>query len=41
MRLRYKQSGIWEVNDYWGVDFWEVVGPLGLDIVGLRYGPWR
>jgi hypothetical protein len=34
MLLRYKQVGMQEV-----VDFWEVVGPSGLEVIGFRYGP--
>jgi hypothetical protein len=41
MRLRYEQSGSREVDDYWCVDFWKVVGPSGLKVVGYRYDPWR
>jgi hypothetical protein len=35
MLLRYEQMGMREV------DFWKVVRPLGLEVVGFRYGPWR
>jgi hypothetical protein len=24
-----------------GVDFWKVIGPSGLEVIGFRYGPWR
>jgi hypothetical protein len=39
MWLRYKWGGTQEVDDYWWVDFWKVVGLLGLEVVGYRYGP--
>jgi hypothetical protein len=41
MPLRYERVGTREVVDYWWVDFWEVVGPSGLRVVGYRYGPWK
>jgi hypothetical protein len=41
MRLRYEWSGSREVDKYWWVDFWKVIGPSGLKVVGYRYGPWR
>jgi hypothetical protein len=33
MLLRYERVGMREV------DFWEVVGPSGLEVIGYRYGP--
>jgi hypothetical protein len=39
MLLRYERMGMQEVVDYWSVDFWEVVGPSGLEVVGYGYGP--
>jgi hypothetical protein len=41
MLLRHERIGTQEVDDYRRVDFWEVVGPLGLEVVGYRYCPWR
>jgi hypothetical protein len=41
MLLRYERVGTREVNNYRWVDFWEVVGPSGLEVVGYRYGPWK
>jgi hypothetical protein len=41
MRLKYVWVGTREVDDYQRVDFWEVVGLSGLDVVGYRYGPWN
>jgi hypothetical protein len=41
MWLRYERSGSREVDDYWCVDFWKVVGPSGLKVIGYRYDPWR
>jgi hypothetical protein len=40
-QLRYEWGGTREVDDYWWVDFWKVVGPSGLEVVGYRYGPWE
>jgi hypothetical protein len=37
--LRYVRVGTREVDDYRRVDFSEVVGPSGLEVVGYRYGP--
>jgi hypothetical protein len=39
MLLRYKWVGTQEVVDYRRVDFWEVIGQSGLEVVGLRYDP--
>jgi hypothetical protein len=33
MLLRYKRMRMR------GVDFWEVVRPSGLEVIGFRYGP--
>jgi hypothetical protein len=41
MPLRYERVGMREVDDYRLVDFWEVVGPSGLEVVGYRYSPWK
>jgi hypothetical protein len=41
MWLKYVRVGTREVDDYRRVDFWEVVGPSGLEVVGYRYGPWK
>jgi hypothetical protein len=41
MQLRYERMGMWEVNDYWWVNFWKVIGPSGLEVVGFRYSPRR
>jgi hypothetical protein len=35
MQLRYERVGSQEV------DFWKVVGPPGLKVVGYRYGLWK
>jgi hypothetical protein len=40
MRLRCEQGGTLEVDDYWWVDFWKVVRPLGLEVISYRCGPW-
>jgi hypothetical protein len=41
MLLAYEQRGTWKVdNDRW-VDFWKVIGPLGLKVIGFRCGPWN
>jgi hypothetical protein len=41
MLLRHEQMGMWEVNNYQSVDFWEVIGPSGLEVVSFRYGLWK
>jgi hypothetical protein len=41
MLLKYERVGTRKVDDYRLVDFWEVVGPSGLEVVGYRYGPWK
>jgi hypothetical protein len=41
MLLKYEQVGTRNVDDYRWVDFWEVVGLSGLEVVGYRYGPWK
>jgi hypothetical protein len=41
MWLRYEWGGMREVDDYWWVDFWTVVRPLGLEVISCRYGPWK
>jgi hypothetical protein len=41
MLLRYEQRRRWEVNDFWWVDIWKVIGLSGTKVVGFGYSPWR
>jgi hypothetical protein len=40
MLLSYEWRGRREVDDNRWVNFWKVVGLLGLKVVGFRCGPW-
>jgi hypothetical protein len=41
MLLRYKQRTEWEVNNFWWVNIWKVVGLWGVKVVSFGCGPWR
>jgi hypothetical protein len=41
MLLRYERRGTQEVDNYWCIGFWRVVGPSGLEVISFRCGPWR